>query len=105
MGIFDLFWGCLYPFCPCGGEGVRIRTSRLTVEGDTSWGERCRLRGARLGESAAPPVRYEALNYLTIRHIQVKYPVPLVQKVTLYTKCAFGGNLSTDLVRVLVAPQ
>ena len=53
-----------------------IRKTSHTEEGDTSWGERCRLRGARLGESAAPPVRYEALNNMSVRHFSenILYP-------------------------------
>ena len=81
------------------------RKTSHTEEGDTSWGERCRLRGARLGESAAPPVRYEALNYSSVRHKTEINLVPRVQKVTLYTKCGIGGNLNTDFVRPLVTAQ
>lgn len=56
------------------------RKTSHTEEGDTSWGERCRLRDARLGESAAPQVRYEALNITSVKHISENYLYPEYKK-------------------------
>ena len=66
--FFCLFGAICTPFAPVEDKAYVSEQTGLTWEGDTCWGERCRLRGARLGESAAPPVRYEALNYSSVRH-------------------------------------